>query len=444
MKSTTQNIFNALTNGVMVENFKLLKESNPTFIYQETSLNEASDVFEKITELILSTAENKLFDTISFPKRNQIWSAINTINQQLNQAKQWQFNPTNANVKNITNSIIQQTNNLIDFIETSNLFSKRIGLENYNEEAKKLSDIKKEYNKVLKEINAVKELKRSIEELNSLSNDLKGQIETYKVNSEGDSGRVSELKVKSNQIYEDIIKISELIKSNESDVEAKKLGINTFFQNIDEYKTSINELTEKAKEIISKKDTIDNLIKSAEQALMLKSSEGISAAFSAQYETAKNGGVLKIWKLRINLWILFSAIFLLIAVGLTVWIAFGNYSNIAEGSGKNANMLSLIVARVIAVAISITGATFCAKQYIKRQNIAEDYAYKAVLSKSIIAFTDEIKNKDAERVPEYLIKVLDEIHKDPLRVRENSKSEESVAITPSEIVNKVIQKFIDS
>ena len=75
--------------------------------------------------------------------------------------------------------------------------------------------------------------------------------------------------------------------------------------------------------------------------------------------------------------------------------------------------------------IAISGAAFCANQFIKQKNIAEDYGYKAVLSKSIIAFANYIKETDEtpnkEKVSEYLTTVLEEIHKDPLRERKTKK-----------------------
>ncbi|UOU99855.1 hypothetical protein MUU74_07855 [Chryseobacterium daecheongense] len=91
--------------------------------------------------------------------------------------------------------------------------------------------------------------------------------------------------------------------------------------------------------------------------------------------------------------------------------------------------------------ISITGATFCAKQYTKQSNIAEDYAYKAVLSKSIIAFTEEIKKRDDKKVAEYLEKVLSEIHQDPLRKREIKEDDNDSTSFLKSTIDKVLDKI---
>jgi len=187
------------------------------------------------------------------------------------------------------------------------------------------------------------------------------------------------------------------------------------------YKSSLANFTNERSAYI---DEAQNLIESAKQALNYKTAEGISAAFSMQYNEANNKRVL-------TAWVVGAIAFVIAALLLTAWIVSGKYI-------QDPNSISSIVGRVIAVGIAITGATFCAKQYVKQKNIIEDYAYKAVLSKSIIAFTEEIKKRDDAKVAEYLTKVLDEIHRDPLRSR---SMPEDHAPGISDVVNKLVEKL---
>jgi hypothetical protein len=46
------------------------------------------------------------------------------------------------------------------------------------------------------------------------------------------------------------------------------------------------------------------------------------------------------------------------------------------------------------MSLCVLSATFCATQYNKQKNLIEDYAYKTVLSKSFIAFAEELKKHD--------------------------------------------------
>ncbi|MDR0907449.1 MAG: hypothetical protein LBM63_02390 [Rikenellaceae bacterium] len=89
------------------------------------------------------------------------------------------------------------------------------------------------------------------------------------------------------------------------------------------------------------------------------------------------------------------------------------------------------------IPFTLLGALFCANQYTKQRNIAEDYAYKTVLSKSIVAFSEELREKDPERYAEYISTVLREIHQDPLRRRGKDKDEVSLKDSAG-LVDKII------
>ena len=75
------------------------------------------------------------------------------------------------------------------------------------------------------------------------------------------------------------------------------------------------------------------------------------------------------------------------------------------------------------IPLTLLAAMFCSNQYVKQKNIIEDYAYKTVLAKSIIAFSEELRVKEPEKYAEYLSTVLKEIHKDPLRKRGKDKDD---------------------
>ena len=69
------------------------------------------------------------------------------------------------------------------------------------------------------------------------------------------------------------------------------------------------------------------------------------------------------------------------------------------------------------IPLLVTTIVFCANQYGKQKNLLEDYSYKLALAKSMVAFSEELREKDSERYKEYLSTVLNEILKDPLRTR---------------------------
>lgn len=84
---------------------------------------------------------------------------------------------------------------------------------------------------------------------------------------------------------------------------------------------------------------------------------------------------------------------------------------------------NVIFARLSTLALPIAGTWFCAEQYIKIKNIAEDYAYKTVLVESMIGFSEQLKDKNDndETYKTYMEKMLNEIHQHPLK---NHKKQE--------------------
>ncbi|WP_426293502.1 hypothetical protein ACN9ML_30530 [Dyadobacter endophyticus] len=200
------------------------------------------------------------------------------------------------------------------------------------------------------------------------------------------------------------------IKEVESEIDTKRLSISSFGTNIDEYKDAIESIQVKATQIVDKGPTIDGLISQAETALQLREAQGISAAFANQYDTANN-------RFGLYGWIVGGAVCLVAAVVFTSMLL--KDTTPLPKKDSIAILASypwlIIVGRAVMVSIFLSAAAFAARQYTKQKNLAEDYAYKAALSKSIVAFTAEIKKHDEASVPEYLKKILDEIHQDPLR-----------------------------
>ena len=91
MKGTTQNIYNTIKQASIPEYYNQLKNRNPSFVYQETSLSESYDDYIRMTDLIIKTVDNNLFDTIPFTRRKQIWSSVSNIKNQLDQIKNFNY-----------------------------------------------------------------------------------------------------------------------------------------------------------------------------------------------------------------------------------------------------------------------------------------------------------------------------------------------------------------
>ena len=227
-------------------------------------------------------------------------------------------------------------------------------------------------------------------------------------------------------LAENAIANEKLVEEKLNSVKEDEKLFNNFIQKIDEREAQLNEQKEQTisyqDELISfSKQYSENLeepsklIEKSKQAFQYATATGISATFQTQYEEAK-----KTWNTRP--WLIVAVLFLLITIRIGAWIV-GSWG--VNTNNSQTHLYSLI-GRLSMIPLTITASIFCANQYIKQKNIIEDYLYKAVLSKSIIAFSEELQKKDDKEYSKYISKVLKEIHQDPLRKRSKAKDEVSL------------------
>lgn len=279
------------------------------------------------------------------------------------------------------------------------------------------------------------EIKNSITTLNShianrLYSNLISTLENLKI------------KIRVYELYINKDRFVELSSEIENLRESKTEIFNQIEKQTKEQKTILdnnaNTIVEHEKTIEIYKETYseklleaEKLIEEAKLALNYKNAEGLSAAFSSQLTNASNN-----WK-TIS-WIVGASVFIMVTLLIGIWIVTGWGMDYNAMDGNNTRMIYNLIGRLSMIPFTIAGAIFCANQYTKQKNIIEDYAYKTVLAKSIIAFSEELREKSPERYAEYLSTILKEIHQDPLRKR--GKERESITFKDSQgTIEKVIE-----
>ena len=274
-------------------------------------------------------------------------------------------------VGNIKAEIDENNTTIDEKVETSN---------------KKLADIESELQSIIERKN---ELIEESETLNEINISLKSTKETAEEHLEEITTSLTESKSS-----------EKLITSFANKVQERENRLNELEQKTEENNTKLDEYEKERKSIL---EEANKLIESAKKALNYKTAEGISASFQGKYEDSKN-------KWLIGGWITGSIICLLGTVALGLWIL-----------DTNPDYTGLLIGRISLLPLPIIGAVFCANQYTKQKNIIEDYAYKMVLSKAIVGFSEQLKKNGTENNEEYIhyIKTaLEEIHRDPLRKRD--------------------------
>jgi hypothetical protein len=213
----------------------------------------------------------------------------------------------------------------------------------------------------------------------------------------------------------------ELIESFVKKIESRERQLATQEEKTKDYLNKLEEHTKAQADYLSKANL---LIENSKLALEYTTAEGLSAAFSGKYKELKEEETAKYW-------IIGAGIFIALAIGVGIWIVW-----------EKSLSLETIVGRLSLLPILIGATWFCAGQYIKLKNLAEDYAYKSVLAKSLVGFSEQLSNTSTrnEEYTHFIKSVLFEMHNDPLDRRKVSTKNS----TNESEVNLLFKKVIDS
>lgn len=348
------------------------------------------------------------------------------------------------------NEIINDLNHILSYLEsppnlTTYIDNLKVKLRKYNirnsiERWELFQDVNKqlleqgnEFKEALKFINKIKDeannsslsVSEKLEAISKKFEELEekiGEVEEVKTKIEENSEKLKLVNTTLEKIKTDADVNLEGIVVSFNEAKANEKIIDSFAQKVQERDKRLGELQllteenkQKLKDYDSERikilDDAKELIENAKTALNYKTAEGISASFQEQHTNAKD------WHLK-GWWIIGALLFIGIAISLGVWILIGQTDEI-----------HIIIGRIALIPLPIIGAIFCANQYVKQKNIIEDYAYKMVLAKSIVGFSEQLKKDPSEDKGEYVhyMKVaLEEIHKDPLRKRDQKSAENKI------------------
>lgn len=413
MKPNTQSIIDILENTSFQTNLENLKASNAEYSNQETTILEVYNRMSEIRNLLSDSIENGTFEKLPFVHRN-------AINSQLANVQRY---ATNAG------QIIPQFNALENTIHNSRLIELSSEKINFEQKVKEVNSLRTRYKKLLKDITNSEEIKETIDEI-------KTKVEEDAENISTLSEKADELKLKYEQDETNIEEKSTSITESEQEIENRKKEILAFASNIEDNEEKLETIYNKLKnsiesELTDKLIKVNSLIEEAESALELKQTEGIAKAYSSRLSKISDSKNKRYWLIGASVFVFITLLlgFLLTGGQIKIWkldLGFADTQNIG-----------FIIGRIVLTFIGISGAVFCANRFVMLRNLEEDYEYKVVLTKSILAFSNKIKEIDDTKVADYLTQVLNELHQDPLRSRKPDKS------SKNEMDLEKIDKFLE-
>lgn len=361
----------------------------------------------------LTKAPNQFLKLSTYQERQNILNALRNVQSYINSPNQfWQY-LDNLKIAIRPFHIRYTQQRLLDFDEElSRVVIYKQNLENEIEKLKETKLESEELSTSLTEKN---------EELSELIDKLNSKLNNTEEKNEEVSEQLSTLEEKISEADELISTAKDTVESTNEQLEEAKTSTSTiqeFEDNIDrrqkqadlidkrtlDYKSNIQHYEEEREELNKKaKDTINEALK----ALEYNTARGLSASFQTQLE--------KIEDSKYKRWLWGGAVFLALTLSIGVWIVLSGH-----------NDLSATIGRVVLTSFTITGAIFCANQYIRQKNVIEDYSYKMVLAKSIVGFSEQLNNgqENSAEYKDYIKLALSEIHQDPLRKR--SKSDKDI------------------
>lgn len=286
---------------------------------------------------------------------------------------------------------------------------------------------------VSEQANAISERKDSIETLLKQSEETKEQLDNLKEELEGVAEEIrisqtasSEAKTKTIACRDKVEEFVEEINEYEKQIEKQKAQFEVFKETLEKNTIEQGKYLNEA----------FNLIEQSRLALSYTTSVGLSASFDAQCKSLRGRGGYKLWG-----WLIASAVSIIGVICIGVWLVNGNHQAI---NGDVTSMWMQIIGRISMIPLLVTATVFCANQYSKQKNLLEDYSYKLALARSMVAFSEELREKDPDKYREYLAKVLSEIHQDPLRYRvdPNVKKNSSGIEKGMDNVLKVVESIV--
>ncbi|MDR0810890.1 MAG: hypothetical protein LBN23_01235 [Paludibacter sp.] len=375
----------------------------------------------------LVKAHNTFIKISTYTDRTNLQSHLTNLNSYIQNRLHQNIAPTIDALKTIIRSfnLPLDKERFLDYMnEIDNLRKSAMMLD---EEITNTKNKLVESGNLLKEINENKtafeekfeEIENNKEEFVTRIEEFTSKYEDFKALAANATRNESTIATKLEEVQESEETFNEFIEQ----IENREKQLNQQSTKTQNYETMLANYSIRQQEI---EQEAQKLIDDAIKALNYSNATGLSAAFSKQHDIAND----KYSKIG---WLIGAGVFILFTMLLGIWIVTG------WGIDPNVkNPVMSIVGRLSLIPFALLAAIFCANQYVKQKNLIEDYAYKTVLAKSLVAFSAELREKEPEKYAEYLSTVLKEIHQDPLRKRGKEKDEVTLKDTTG-LIEKVFE-----
>ncbi|PHR71882.1 MAG: hypothetical protein COA67_05690 [Lutibacter sp.] len=448
MKPTTQTIQAWINNPNYKTQMESIFTNSVNFTAHETTIDEAKTEFDYVVEQLLFLIEKGELDKLTFHKRNGINNIFNALTKQLTQLQRNSYNLTS--IPNVGNTVISYILSLRDQVDAILFATKGKGAADYVNESKELIKIKKRYIKLVKDIETVEDNKEKVQLFNT---ELLKNIEELKIKTSAlqkDSTIITNL---NNQIQ----KLYNQVSSNAEDIASKKITISSLHKSAKELEQIFENANAKVKELnTSSSNSVNNFIKEKTEFIdgkviefsdktdnIVTKNETLQEKINSLLEGANAGELYKAFNSRkkeieesLNKWLFGIVAINVFLVFFTLLIINGSeFLGIKELS--TTTMDSAFYLKLFISIPLLFLDWFIIRQYNQRKDLAEKYAFKSVLSLSLLAYNEMmVDHKDNKVSLEFISSTVEKIYQSPFNAKDLTKSELAV-------LNKLAEKGLE-
>jgi hypothetical protein len=450
MKKTTQDILNWFSNLDYENQLGAFKASNPNYVEFETSIEEVILTFSNLKQKLLIAIEAGKLDDFSFNKRNQILAYLNNIAVQLKQLQRFNFMANQPIARQQSQALINNLFQLSDLVDSSIGPFDVIQNINTKELTKELLNIKNKYEALVKKIVQVEQIfNESINRSQEITNTSKSLVNSVQV--------LDQALKSTNNLKIEIEKNYNKITQTAQDVEGKRVTISSLFNNAKELtkiietsdaelrKTILNLEKTNDSSIAKQRDTIQTKLKSFEKETreIIDKNKELQSKVNNLLEGANAGRLYKSFhwrKLQLEkkqwIWIAGIIIINVLIVAFTFLIINGSVGLGIKGLNVEKIDSAFLMKLFLTIPLLFLDWFFL-RQYNINKDLIENYAYKSVISTSLLAYNQMIKEHvEDKNALDFLIKTVDKIYSNPLEQKDLNKNE-------LELVKEIAEKGID-
>lgn len=350
--------------------------------YSDTTFEEFIKSFEYVMRILrFLTKSHNLFLTIT--TESERTDILNNLSNLISYMPRW---------VTYANDIIIYTDRLKTIIRQYDglVLTRKEYVSEFKDELLELQKqavvIKEIFNHIKEDVDKKEELANKMQDLQDKYGDLSSYVNDIQNTTQNASEILEDMQWKKDNFDDFFDKIDTRTK----ELDNQQLKTDDFVRQLKEFKEQQDLKMEEA----------EKLINDAKKALHYKTTEWISAAIQAQYDDAKQN--------TLGWWLFVAIIFLWLGIGFGIYALFQELTIFG------------FIWRFAIITLLVGAAIFSAQQYVRQKNIIEDYAYKLVLVKSIIWFSEEllkIEDKTNSGYQIYITRTLNELLQDPLRYK---------------------------